>query len=144
MLYTISLYLHILSAIVATGPLFALFPLLNRMQKAPEDQLKGFILSIQGILRAIANGGHFLVITGLLLIFVSGWSFSDSWIIVTLVIMACSLLFMARAYKPSMALTTSGEFTQKKFIQMTKMATYKYVLLMGTLLWLMVAKPEFW
>ena len=34
MLYKIALFLHVLSAVVAVGPLFAIFPLLQRMEKA--------------------------------------------------------------------------------------------------------------
>lgn len=144
MLYTITLYLHILSAVVATGPLFAIFPLLNRMKKAPDDQLQSYVIALQGLLRAVANGGHFLIPTGLVLIWFSGWSWNTSWIIATLVIMACTLLFMARAFKPSMAYAASENFTKERFIQMVKVATWKYILLMGCFLWLMIDKPHLW
>lgn len=141
MLFTITLYLHIISAIMATGPLFAVFPLLNRMKNAPDDQLQSYVLSLKGVLRAVANGGHILVPTGLLLIWFSGWSWTASWIIATLIIMACSLLFMARAFKPALAFAASTEFTKERFIQMVKIATWKYIVLMLVLLWLMVDKP---
>jgi uncharacterized membrane protein len=144
LLYTITLYLHILSAIIATGPLFGIFPLLNRMQKAPEDQLQSYVVAIQGVLRAVANGGHVLVPTGLLLIWFGGWSFTSSWILATIAIMLCSLFFMARAFKPSMRFAQSDEFTKERFIKMVKTATYQYILLMGVLLWLMVDKPMLW
>lgn len=144
MLYTITLYLHILSAVVATGPLFAIFPLLNRMKKAPDDQLQSYVIALQGLLRAVANGGHFLIPTGLVLIWFSGWSWNTSWIIATLVIMACTLLFMARAFKPSMSYAASENFTKERFIQMVKVATWKYILLMGCFLWLMIDKPHLW
>ena len=144
MLYTIMLYLHILSAIVAIGPLFAIFPLLNRMKKAPDDQVQSYVISLQGLLRAVANGGHFLIPTGFVLIWFSGWPWTSSWIIATLVIMLCSLLFMARAFKPSMVYAASEAFTKERFIHMVKVATWKYILLMGVFLWLMVDKPNIW
>ena len=144
MLYSITLYLHILSAVVATGPLFAIFPLLNRMRKASDDQLQSYIISLQALLRAVANGGHFLIPTGLVLIWFSGWAWTSSWIVATLVIMLCSLLFMARAFKPSFAYAASEEFTKEHFIHMVKVATWKYIILMGVFLWLMVDKPNLW
>lgn len=144
MFYTITLYLHILSAIVATGPLFAIFPLLNHMKRASDDQLQSYVIVLQGLLRAVAKGGHYLVPTGLLLIWFSGWSWTASWIIATLIIMTCSLLFMARAFKPSMAFAASTDFNKERFIQMVKTATWKYIILMATFLWLMVDKPNLW
>lgn len=144
LLFTITLYLHILSVIIATGPLFAIFPILNRMKHANPDALPSYIVALQGLLRAVANGGHFIVPTGLLLIYFSGWSWSSPWLIVTYIVMGCSLYFMARAFKPAMNFAKSGEFTKEQFIQMMKTATWKYIFLMGFFLWLMVEKPNFW
>ncbi|MGN7478858.1 hypothetical protein ACTHOQ_13475 [Solibacillus silvestris] len=144
MLFTILLYLHILSVIVATGPLFAIFPILKRMEHAEQPELHSYITSLKGLLRAVANGGHFLVPTGLILIYFSGWSWTSPWLIVTYVVMVCSLFFMARAFKPAMKFSESADFTKEQFIHMVKSATWKYIILMGFFLWLMVAKPNFW
>lgn len=144
MLYTIILYTHILSAIVSMGPLFAIFPLLSRMKDASSDQVGGYVQSIQGILRAIANGGHVVVPSGLLLIWLSGWSWKASWVILTFIVMFASLFFMARAFKPAMNYAKTDGFVKEKFISMIKSATWKYIALMSILLWLMVVKPNFW
>ncbi|MEG0386150.1 MAG: hypothetical protein RR642_15525 [Solibacillus sp.] len=144
MLYTIILYTHILSAIVSMGPLFAIFPLLKRMNDASAEQVGGYVQSVQGILRAIANGGHVVVPSGLLLIWFGGWSWTASWVILTMIVMFASLFFMARAFKPSMAYAKSDGFVKETFISMIKTATWKYIFLMGVLLWLMVVKPNFW
>lgn len=144
MLYKITLYIHILSAIVAMGPLFAIFPLLKRMNDTSSEQVSGYVQSIQGILRAIANGGHVVVPSGLLLIWFGGWSWTTSWVLLTIIVMFASLFFMARAFKPSMAYAKSDDFIKAKFISMIKTATWKYIFLMGILLWLMVVKPNIW
>ncbi|ATP38777.1 hypothetical protein CSE16_01415 [Solibacillus sp. R5-41] len=144
MLYTIILYTHIFSAIISMGPLFAIFPLLNRMNDASSDQVSGYIQSIQGILRAIANGGHIVVPSGLLLIWFGSWSWKTSWVLLTIIVMFASLFFMARAFKPAMTYSKSDGFVKEKFISMIKTATWKYIFLMGILLWLMVVKPNFW
>lgn len=138
------LYLHILSVIVATGPLFAIFPILKRMKQAQTDELSSYITALRGLLRAVANGGHFIVPTGLLLIYFSGWSWTSPWLIVTYVAMGCSLYFMALAFKPAMKFAKSTAFEKDQFIQMMQTATWKYIVLMGFFLWLMIEKPNFW
>ncbi|MEK4228078.1 DUF2269 family protein [Solibacillus sp. FSL H8-0538] len=142
--YKLFLFIHILSAIISIGPLFGIFPLLNRMKKTDTSQTEGFILSLQGILKAISNGGRVLVPSGLILIWLGGWSWTTSWVVLTFIIMMCTLLFLARAFKPAMNLVDTTEFTKEKFISMMTTATWKYISLMSILLWLMVAKPHFW
>lgn len=144
MLYTITLYIHILSAIVSMGPLFAISPLLKRMNKAPKEQIEGYIQSIQSVLRAVANGGHVVVPSGLLLLWLSGWSWKTSWVILTFIVMIVSLFFMARAFKPAMNYAKTDNFEKGKFISMIKTAMWKYIFLMAILLYLMIVKPNFW
>lgn len=144
LLFTITLYLHILSVIVATGPLFAIFPILKHMEKVQSDDLPSYITALQGLLRAVANGGHFIVPTGLILIYFSGWSWTSPWLIVTYVVMGFSLYFMALAFKPALNFAKSAAFKKEQFIHMMKSATWRYIFLMGFFLWLMVAKPDFW
>ncbi|MBD8038231.1 DUF2269 family protein [Solibacillus sp. A46] len=144
LLFTITLYLHILSVIVATGPLFAIFPILKRMEKAQTHDFPSYITALQGLLRAVANGGHFIVPTGFVLIYFSGWSWTSPWLIVTYIVMGFSLYFMALAFKPAMNFAKSAQFEKEQFIHMMKSATWKYIFLMGFFLWLMIAKPDFW
>lgn len=129
---------------MAIGPLFGIFPLLNRMKFTSTSQTEGFVLSLQGLLKTVSRGGHILVPSGLILIWLGGWSWTTSWVILTFIIMLSTLLFLAKAFKPSMNLVGTPAFSIEKFISMMKVATWKYIMLMGVLLWLMVAKPNFW
>ena len=144
MLYKLLLFTHVLSAVVATGPLFALFPLLNRMKNATDIEAPSYIHALQGVLRAVANGGHYIVPTGLLLVYFSGWPWSASWLVVTYITMTLSLYFMARAFKPAMKYAKAADFSKDRFIRMVKIATWKYITLMAFFIWLMTSKPNFW
>ena len=144
MLHQLLLYAHIISAIMATGPLFAIFPLLHRMDKAPDQEAQVYVSALQGVLRAVANGGHFVVPTGLILIYFSGWPWSASWLVVTYIVMAASLFFMARAFKPALKFAKSQHFSKAPFIRTMKVATWKYIALMSFFIWLMTSKPSFW
>lgn len=144
MLYKLLLFAHVLSAVVATGPLFALFPLLNRMKNSSTNEAQSYIHALQGVLRAVANGGHYLVPTGLLLVYFSGWPWGASWLVVTYIAMTLSLYFMARAFKPAMNYAKGADFSKVTFIRMVKIATWKYIALMAFFIWLMTSKPNFW
>lgn len=144
LLYNILLFAHVISAVVATGPLFAILPLLSRMKKAPEAEALSYVDALQGVLRAVAHGGHYVVPTGLVLIHFSGWSWGSSWLIVTYIAMTLSLYFMATAFKPARIYAKSADFSKDTYIHMVKVATWKYIVLMGFFIWLMTSKPNFW
>ena len=144
MLYKLLLFAHVVSAVVATGPLFAIFPLLNRMKNASDTEAPSYINALQGVLRAVANGGHYIVPTGLLLVYFSGWPWGASWLGVTYISMTLSLYFMARAFKPAMNFAKDANFSRDVFIRMVNVATWKYIALMAFFIWLMTSKPNFW
>lgn len=72
MLHTIFLYTHILSAIISIGPLVSLLPILHKMEKSEEDEMKAYVLAFKTAISVVKHAGHVLVLSGALLIFVSG------------------------------------------------------------------------
>lgn len=114
------------------------------MKKAPEAEALSYVNALQGVLRAVAHGGHYVVPTGLVLIHFSGWSWGSSWLIVTYIAMTLSLYFMATAFKPARIYAKSADFSKDTYIHMVKVATWKYIVLMGFFIWLMTSKPNFW
>ncbi|WP_332647695.1 hypothetical protein [Lysinibacillus sp. 54212] len=138
------LFIHILSAAIAIGPLFGVFPILNRMKEAQDAKILGMIEGLRGSIRAIELAGHVLVPSGLVLIWLGGWSWTTSWVIVTILVMLGSLFFLARAFKPAWRLVSAEDFSREQFITVMKNATIKYIVIMLIMLWLMVAKPHFW
>lgn len=144
MMYKIALFLHVLSAVVATGPLFAIFPMLKRMEKVEGTLEQGIIEGLRGAVRAVSLAGHFLVPTGIILLLFSGWSWKTSWVLATIMMLIASLLFLAKAFKPAWHIAEAKHFDKPLFIRTMRSATIKYILIMIVMLWLMVAKPQLW
>lgn len=145
MLYEIALFIHIINAVVTIGPLFAILVMLGRMKKLEEDsKFEGAIEGLRAMIRTVEIGGHYIVPTGLILVMLGGWSWSTSWIVVTLIFLGACLIVLAKAFKPATKLLGTPAFTRALFIRKMYVATFVYLLIMAVLLWLMVAKPAFW
>lgn len=145
LLYEIALFIHITNAVVTIGPLFAILVMLGRMKKMEEGmKFDGTIEGLRAMIRTVEIGGHYIVPTGLLLVWLGGWGWTTSWIIVTLVFLGACLIVLAKAFKPATRLIGTAAFTKELFIRNMYVATFLYMLIMGVLLWLMVAKPRFW
>lgn len=144
MLYKIVVYIHVLSAIVAIGPLFSIFPILKRMEKGKERDLNGMVEGLRGAVRTVSLAGHVLVPSGIVLVWLSGWSWKTSWVLATIILLIASLLFLARAFKPAWRIVEAAPFQKEAFIRVMKKATVLYIVIMLVMLWLMVAKPNLW
>ena len=144
MIYKIALFLHVLSAVVATGPLFAIFPMLKRMESIEGVLEQGIIEGLCGAVRAVSLAGHFLVPTGIILLLFGGWSWNTSWVLATIIMLLASLLFLAKAFKPAWYLAEAANFDKRLFIRTMRNATIKYIPIMIVMLWLMIAKPQLW
>ena len=143
-IYKIALFLHIVSAVVAIGPLFAIFPMLKRMENAHGILEQGIIEGLRGAVRAVSLAGHFIVPTGLVLLLFGGWSWKTSWVLATILMLVASLLFLAKAFKPAWRIAEAEDLDKLLFIRTMRSATLKYILIMLIMLWLMVAKPQLW
>ncbi|RTQ90491.1 hypothetical protein EKG35_14865 [Lysinibacillus telephonicus] len=144
MVYTFFLYTHILSAIISIGPLFALLLILKKMDSLEESQLWGFVQLFQSIITIIKHAGHVLVISGIILIILSGWTWTTSWVVLTILVMLGSIIFLARAFKPTIHTFGTTDFNKEIFIIKLRKSTWLYIFLLLVMLWFMVAKPELW
>ena len=144
MLYTFLLYIHIISAIGSIGPLFVLLVLLKRMKKIDKGEWNGYVQSLQGGIDVVRHAGHAVVISGILLILFGSWSFSHSWVVLTIILLVASLVFLARAFKPTMQTFGSEAFNKKQFIYTLQKNTWIYITLLIIILALMVFKPIIW
>jgi hypothetical protein len=140
-MYTFLVYTHIVSAIASIGPLFVLLVLLYQMKQAEDSILLGYVQAFQGCINVVRYAGHAVVVTGLLLVISGGWSWSSTWIVATLVILAISLVFLARAFKPTMKTFGTEQFNRTAFIMKLTKNTWIYVVLLLVILGLMVTKP---
>ena len=142
--HTLFLYIHVLSAVVSIGPLFALIPILKRMEKARESEMSGFVQSFQSAITVVKHAGHVLVISGVMLIVISGWTWTTSWVLLTNVVMVGSIVFLARAFKPTLQTFGTAQYNRLEFIVKLRKKTWQYIALLLIMLWLMVVKPTFW
>jgi len=144
MLLTIFIYIHVLSAVVSVGPLIALLPLLGKMEKTEIDQLGGFVQAFQTSITVVKHAGHVLVISGVILIGISAWTWTTSWVVMTVAVMIGSIVFLARAFKPTLKTFGTATFHKDQFIAKLRKSTIIYISLLLIMLWLMVAKPTIW
>lgn len=142
--HTLFIYIHVLSAVVSIGPLFALIPILKRMEKARESEMSGFVQSFQSAITVVKHAGHVLVISGVMLIVISGWTWTTSWVLLTNVVMVGSIVFLARAFKPTLQTFGTAQYNRLEFIVKLRKKTWQYIGLLLIMLWLMVVKPNFW
>ena len=144
MLYTFILYIHIISAIGSVGPLFVLLVLLSRMKKIDANEWNGYVQSLQGSIDVVRHAGHLVVISGIFLIVFGSWSFTHSWVVLTLILLVASLVFLASAFKPTMQTYNSDAFNKEQFITILQRNTWIYIMLLLIILGLMVYKPILW
>lgn len=144
MWHTIILFIHILSAAISVGPLVALIPLTKKMETADEGEMAGFVKTFQMAITVVKHAGHVLVLSGVMLVMISGWTWNDSWIVFTLIIMFGSIVFLARAFKPTLQTFGTSGYQKDEFVAKLRKATWKYLILMFMMLWLMVHKPMLW
>ena len=144
LMYVRLVYLHIISAIASIGPLFVLLLLIKRMQEAEEVIVPGYVHSFQTCIDIVRYAGHAVVITGAILVIVGDWTWGSSWIVLTLIILAASLVFLARAFKPTMKTFGTEAFQKQRFVQTLTRNTWIYIFLLLFILALMVMKPFLW
>jgi hypothetical protein len=144
MWYSLLIYLHIFSVILSIGPYFVLFPLLAKMKSASFELLPLYIEPFRFTVRLTKHAGHVLVTTGVLLTWLSAWSWTTPWILTTVVIMVGSLYFIARAFSPLLRQLGAPHDNRGTLIAKLKKALIYYVLITMTMMWFMVGKPALW
>ena len=143
-MYTFIIFIHVISAVLSIGPFFVLFPLLNRMKGKNKEMLDTSLEVFQAAIRLVKHAGHVLVGSGILLVWQGNWSWTTSWVIMTIVVMVSSVVFLAKAFKPKIREFHAGTIDLDTLIKKLKSAVWKYILLLLIMLWFMVAKPNLW
>lgn len=144
LLYRLLIFIHVVSVIAAIGPFFILLPLINKLKTAKDLQLDSYLEIFRFVVRLSKHSGHVLVGSGVLLIFTGPWTWGTPWIIMTLVLLFCSLFFLARAFSPT--LKRFREQDQDKDVLAAKLTRtiWTYITLLLLMLWFMVGKPSLW
>jgi uncharacterized membrane protein len=124
MVYLAVKYIHILAAIVAVGFNLSYVVWILRAQREPAHQsfaLKG----IKFIDDRIANPAYgLLLVTGLLMVFLGGYSLTTLWIDVALVLFVVLVVLAVRFYTPTLReqvkLAEAGDTTSAAFTSLAR------------------------
>ncbi|RNF38701.1 hypothetical protein [Planococcus salinus] len=143
-MYTAILYAHIMSAVLSIGPFFVLVPMVKKMAIAEGAVLRTHIATFKSATRLVKHAGHLLVTTGVLLIWQSSWSWTASWIVLTLAVMLGSVFFLARAFTPVLRKFDDVQEDQLQLVRKLNRSLWIYIFLLMLMLWFMVDKPMLW
>ncbi|RLQ94059.1 DUF2269 family protein [Falsibacillus albus] len=144
MIAHILLYIHILSVIMSIGPFFILIPMVKKLRDTNGDVQQAHIQTFRSAVRLAKHAGHVLVVSGLLLILATPWTWKAPWILTTVAILICSLYFLARAFSPLLKQFGIQETDEAEVAKKLSRSIWIYILLLLAMLWLMVAKPVLW
>lgn len=114
------------------------------MRTASNDEMPPYIEAFKGAIAIVKHSGHVLVASGILLMWYAGYHWNTSWIVMTFLVMFASIVFLARAFKPTLRTFNTPSYNQQQFVSLLQRKTWMYILLLLIMLWLMVAKPIFW
>jgi hypothetical protein len=143
-IYQVILFLHIFSAVLSIGPFFVLVPMIPKMRVADQRGLLAYLSLFKSTVRLVKHAGHVLVTTGVLLVWKSAWTWSTSWVVMTIAVMVSSVFFLARAFSPAICKFHAQKISQDELISKLHRSVWIYIALLMIMLWFMVAKPVLW
>ena len=144
LLYRILIYIHVLSVIVSIGPFFILLPIAKKMHLVREAELNAYLDTFRFVVRLAMHSGHVLIVSGILLVISGPWTWSTPWIVMTLVILFCSLFFLARAFSPKLRTFQEKGANKEELVVKLQRTIWIYIILLLTMLWFMIVKPTLW
>ncbi len=142
--YRFLIYLHIISVIASIGPFFILLPMVKKIRGAAKTELSPYLDTFRFTVQLSKHSGHVLVGTGILLVLLGPWSWNTPWILMTLLIMLCSLFFLARAFSPTLRKLQEQDQERVRLVAKLKRTIWIYLILLLSMLWFMVVKPNLW
>lgn len=142
--YGTIVFLHVLSAVIAVGPLFILPPLIRRLRTAGAEIEDTYLAFIRVIVRLVMHSGHVLVVTGVLLIIFGPWPWHSSWVVLTLAVMLLSAVFLASGFSSVLKRFHEAGGDRDATIDTLQRTAWIYIGLLLVMLWLMVQKPAIW
>ncbi|MDQ1909212.1 hypothetical protein RAC89_01700 [Paenibacillus sp. GD4] len=141
MIYSLLVFIHVLSALAAVGPFLVLIPMLRKLRTADDTQLPIYLDSFQYVVRLSKHTGHVLVFSGLLLMWIGQWPWTTPWIFGTFVVLFASLFFLARAFSPTLRRLREPDHDRSALVVKLSRSMYIYLFVLFIMLWLMIMKP---
>ena len=143
-IYSIVVFMHVISAVLAIGPLFVLMPIIKRLSDVETKIEAAYLTVINVIIRIVMHAGHALVVTGIVLIISGPWPWHTSWVVMTVFVMGVSALFLATGFTRVLRVFNAPGARKKDSLKRLNRTSWLYIGLMLIMLWLMVQKPTFW
>ena len=143
-IYGAIVFLHVISAVLAIGPLFILMPIIKRLRGVGTVVEKVYLTVVNVIIRLVMHAGHVLVYTGVLLLIFGPWPWHTSWVIMTLAVMLLSGVFLANGFTVVLRRFNNPNADKNKILNRLNTTSWIYIGLMLIMLWLMVQKPMLW
>ncbi|MGG0655654.1 hypothetical protein [Rummeliibacillus pycnus] len=145
MLYSTVIYIHIISAILSIGPFFVLIPMLKKMKLAKShEEMTAYVTTFSLAIQIVKHSGHVLILSGIYILWSGGYSLTSPFILMTITLLILSLVFLARAFKPTMRTFNTPQYDHKYFIDKLTKSVWIYTILLLIMLWFMVTKPALW
>lgn len=145
MLYSTVLFIHVISAVLSIGPFFVLIPMLKKMRISENhDEMTAFVTTFSLAIQVVKHSGHILILSGIYVLWRSGYSITSPFVVMTMALLIASLVFLARAFKPTMRTFNTPEYNKEYFVDKLTKAVYIYTVLLLIMLWFMVTKPQLW
>lgn len=142
--YSTFVFLHVVSAILATGPLFILMPIIKRLRGVEMHIEEIYLTIINVIIRLVMHAGHALVFTGAILIIIGPWPWHTSWVVMTVFVMGLSAVFLATGFTRVLRVLNTPGTCKNELLNRLNRTSWIYIILMLIMLWLMVQKPIIW
>ncbi len=143
-LYGLIVFLHIVSAVLAIGPLFIIMPIIRRLRSVERGVEKALLSVIAAIIRLVMHAGHALVVTGVILIVWGPWPWHTSWVLMTFFVLAVSAFFLATGFTRVLRDFDRLDVSKDELLNRLNKTAWLYIGLMLLILWLMVQKPMLW
>ncbi|AFC30052.1 hypothetical protein PM3016_3197 [Paenibacillus mucilaginosus 3016] len=141
--YDLLVFIHAVSAMVSIGPFFVLIPMLRKLHTAEGPLKASFLDSFHFVVRLSKHTGHVLVGSGLLLMWLGGWPWDTPWILGTFAVLVASLVFMARAFSPTIRKLRQEGSDRAPLLRKLTRSLYIYLTVLFIMLWMMITKPQF-
>lgn len=142
--YGTIVFFHVVSAVLAIGPLFMFMPIIRRVRNAEWEVEKTLLSVIKAIIRLVMHAGHALVVTGVILIVWGPWPWHTSWLLMTFFVLAVSAFFLATGFTRVLRDFDRPDVNKDKLLNRLNQTAWVYIGLMLLILWLMVQKPVLW
>lgn len=143
-MYGTMVFVHVVSAVLAIGPLFLLMPTIKRLRNVDLPTENAYLTIIKVIIRLVMHAGHVLVVSGALLLLMGPWPWYTSWVIATLAILLISGVFLSSGFTKVLKRYHLPGSNKGEILTVLTKTSWIYIGLMLIMLWLMVQKPMLW